>query len=218
MKRIDMILVACGNDEVGLNRISDMLGWKKGPTTNALKQLVERGHVRKLRHGFYIATKEGQRQIKEILKSNPHNDSVVYRTAALFTGESKFDMMETLRYEIKPPKPDRITRELSNIIREIYHQSLDSINFNHADDDFVKSVWRYHHDMICKCGFNFEKAYDIHALRIEKFVNENNVKIDKESLFKNLVWESYPDIEKYKRNFNLPTLYKKPDLPDSWNC
>ena len=219
MRQIDKILISCGKGETSLKQIADMLGWKKGSASVAINQLIEKGLLEKKRYGFYIATKDGQKRIKEIIENvEPHDniDSAVYRTAALFTTNSRFDMIKTLKYGKESTIPSAQTKELGDAFRSVY---LETVNFEHRDNyDMVKSMWRNHQKPVCQsCGFDFEKAYENHAEYIKEVVGKTPLseKFSKTKLFRNLRWESFPDIEKYRRNFGLTTSYTAPEIPDS---
>lgn len=219
MKKVDMILMSCSK-EVSLDQISGIIGWKKGPTSTAINHLIKRGFLKKTRYGFYIATKDGKKRIKEIIEDeDPHRgiDSVVYRTAALFTTDARFDIIRTVKFEMQSRKPTGKTRELGDIIRNIYLETLSPINFKHGGDDYVKSVWRYHEKPVCECGFNYERAYKNHAEEIKEFAEKTQLakKLDKEKIFRNLRWESFTDIDKYRRMLGLPLSFPRLDIPES---
>ena len=221
VKQIDIILVECGNGEITLKKISDMLDWQTGAASAAMGQLVKKGLVEKKRYGYYVATKSGKKRIREIIESeHPPDDidSVVYRTAALFTADSRFEIIRTFRYGKETKRPSAQTKRLGDVFRKVY---VETIHCAHRDKpDFVKSMWRNHEEPVCHdCGFDFEKAYENHKKDINNITSRTPLshKFSKAKLFKNLRWESFSDSEKYRKNFGMRTLITESKIPDSWH-
>ena len=219
-----MVLLSCGNGETSLKQIADMLGWNKGAASTVIRQLIDKGLLEKRRYGFYATTEKGHERIREIIKKddperNSSINTIVNRTTALFTADSHFDMIKTLKYAKESKMPPAHTKDLRDVIRKIYFETLDSVGFDHGDSELAKSIWRFHQRPACHCGFDFEKAYDRHENELKEITSSMRLvkRLDKKSLFRNLRWESFPDIEKYRRNFDLKTTITKTEIPESWN-
>ncbi len=213
MKKIDGILMLCSDGEVSLKHIAEEMKWSTGATSVAIAGLVSRGLLQKTRYGFYSITKTGLKRLKENIKNDPerHDDieTIIQRTVALFTVDSRFDIIKALKYEKESMRPSEHTKKLRNTIRSIYIESVSSEH--HNDYDLIKSMWRTHQKPKCSsCGFDFEKAYNNYLVHIKDVVG-------KRRLYKNLRWESFPDIEKYRRNFGMTTTFTEPEIPDDWN-
>ena len=223
MQKVDKILMICSEGENDFREISETLGWTKGATVSAITRLIDGGFLKKTRRGFYITTSIGIERIKENIKEKSDKpdraETIVNRTAALFTTYSHYNMIKTLKYEKESRMVSKRTKELRDIIKNIYHETTLAIKFDHADSDFVQSVWRYHQRPVCKCGFNFERAYNIHAIEIEKLLDESEPvpKLDKKSLFKSLRMESYQIVEKYRRNLGMTSKIKTARIPKEWD-
>ena len=221
MKQSDKILMVCSEGENDFGEITETLGWKKGATAAAINRLIEGGFLKKTRRGFYITTNSGLERIKQNIKKKPDEpdtaDIIVNGAVALFTTYPHYDIIKTLKYEKEARTSSERTKELRDVIKRIYLETVGNITFGHADADFVQSVWRYHQRPVCDCGFNFERAYKYHATEINKLAGEIELvqKLDKKSLFKNLRWESFPEIERYRKNFGLTTTYTEPEILDN---
>ena len=213
MKKIDKILVLCSDGEVSLKHIVKEMKWSTGATSVAIAGLVSRGLLQKTRYGFYSITKTGLKRLKENIKNDPERyddiETIIQRTAALFTVDSRYGIIKALKYEKESIRSSEQTKKLQDTIRSIY---IESVNSEHRGDyGMIKKMWWHHDKPKCSsCEFDFEKAYNNHSVHIKDVVG-------KKRLFKNLRWESFPEIERYRRNFDLPTSYTEPEIPDRWH-
>ena len=223
MLKADKILVICSQGEINLNEIAEIMGWKTGSVAVTINRLIGNGFLKKTRYGFYTLTDAGfdrvQKSLDEEQKEQGKIDIIVNRTVALFTTDSRYDIFKTFQYEKDSRRPPGYTKELRETVKKIYLESLGSLDTGHFDYDTIKGIWRSHQEPTCECGFDFESAYENHSDEIKKITSQIELvkKLNKRYLFKNLRWESFPIIERYRRNFDRPTSYTEPIIPDDWD-
>lgn len=203
-----MILGYC-KDPKAFSEIKEEFGWSDGATYNTLRQMITRGVLEKRSEGIYATTAKGLDEIKEKLREDTdidskEIDSIVNRVVASHTRHSKIESLETLRLFKDVLHPPKETKELRDVIKKIYVESVR--NSHHNNPDLIKAMWTSHRDMVCDDhDFDFDSVYEMYSSKVKPHIS-------KEDLFRNLRWQSFSDKEKLKYGLNIKSKYTKSSL------
>lgn len=212
MNKVDWILLIC-EQETRLSHLAKQMGWEMGAMSSTLATLCERKLLENPRRGIYVATQAGLDKATAKLAKEKNTskgiDRIVNRVSAQLTTKSLETAIGGFRYEKDSLMPPAKTETLRYVIKDIY---IKTVSLTHKDDhDLIMSMWRNHRKPSCSdCTFDFERSYENHVTYIKNYAS-------KKVLFKKLRWESFPDIEKYKKMFKLDTAWTPSDFPESWN-
>lgn len=192
------ILALCIN-ETPRKSIIRRLKWTGGGTGTLLKRLEKRELIKKTKYGFYQTTQKGIEYIK----------SKIYEKSTEKANEKIRDISIILGLQIEKRNNKKrslpfLASEIQNIeeiTKEVYFMYIESVDNDHDNPEFIRTMWKTHRQMICKeHSFNFEEAFEKNAQVMKQ--------LNKEYVFNTIHTNIYSPIEKIRQELTLNQINK----------
>ena len=165
--------------------ISKQLKWTKGATSTAIKRLVEKELLKKIKRGIYETTKKGIESVSEYFENEEEKDF------GIFIEQICMSLM------LNGPALNEegiLTQDTSIIYDEIIKIFFESVVNNHGSNRFTWSMWQIHEEYRCnEHGFNFENAFSKNAKILTEYTHKSEV-------FNTIHENSLPMREQFKKN------------------